>query len=100
MHQRAVILLHMNAQVLHHILGDVSVAAHKLHTNWCSGLCGARQRLTRGGAQGCEALIPGMKALIDRSAEAGVESICVGMPHRGARLCEVLCCVAMASSSA
>lgn len=26
-----------------------------------------------------------MKALIDRSAEAGVESICIGMPHRGAR---------------
>lgn len=39
-----------------------------------------------GGPQGCEALIPGMKALIDRSAEAGVESICIGMPHRGARL--------------
>ena len=25
-----------------------------------------------------------MKALIDRSAEAGVESVCIGMPHRGA----------------
>ncbi|KAK9832587.1 hypothetical protein WJX81_001617 [Elliptochloris bilobata] len=37
----------------------------------------------RFGLEGCEALIPGMKALIDRSAEAGVESICIGMPHRG-----------------
>ena len=52
----------------------------------------AKQGLTRGGAQGCEALIPGMKALIDRSAEAGVESICIGMPHRGARLREAMHC--------
>jgi hypothetical protein len=50
----------------------------------------ARRRRARAEApprarQGCEALIPGMKALIDRSAESGVESICIGMPHRGAR---------------
>ena len=31
-----------------------------------------------------------MKALIDRSAEAGVESICIGMPHRGACPASVL----------
>lgn len=36
--------------------------------------------------QGCETLIPGMKALIDRSTELGVESIVMGMPHRGALL--------------
>ena len=36
--------------------------------------------------QGCESLVPGMKALIDRSTELGVESIVMGMPHRGARL--------------
>ena len=37
----------------------------------------------RFGLEGCETLIPGMKAVIDSSAEAGVESICLGMPHRG-----------------
>lgn len=37
----------------------------------------------RFGLEGCEALIPGMKALIDRSADLGVESIVIGMPHRG-----------------
>ncbi len=40
----------------------------------------------RFGLEGCETLIPGMKAMIDRSAEGGVESICIGMPHRGAPL--------------
>ena len=35
------------------------------------------------GLEGCEALIPGMKALIDRGAELGVESVVIGMPHRG-----------------
>ena len=38
----------------------------------------------RFGLEGCETLIPGMKAMIDRSAEGGVENICIGMPHRGA----------------
>lgn len=33
--------------------------------------------------QGCESLIPGMKALIDRGTELGVDSIVMGMPHRG-----------------
>ena len=37
----------------------------------------------RFGLEGCEALIPGMKALIDTSAELGVESVVLGMPHRG-----------------
>lgn len=37
----------------------------------------------RFGLEGCESLIPGMKALIDRSVEHGVKSIVMGMPHRG-----------------
>ena len=37
----------------------------------------------RFGLEGCETLIPGMKALIDRSTEMGTESIVMGMPHRG-----------------
>ena len=37
----------------------------------------------RFGLEGAESLIPGMKALIDRSAEFGVNEICLGMPHRG-----------------
>lgn len=37
----------------------------------------------RFGLEGAESLIPGMKALIDQSVELGVESIVMGMPHRG-----------------
>jgi 2-oxoglutarate dehydrogenase E1 component len=37
----------------------------------------------RFGLEGAESLIPGMKALIDRSVDLGVESIVIGMPHRG-----------------
>jgi 2-oxoglutarate dehydrogenase E1 component len=37
----------------------------------------------RFGLEGGETLIPGMKAMIDRAAELGVESIVLGMPHRG-----------------
>ncbi|KAI8644778.1 oxoglutarate dehydrogenase, E1 component [Parasitella parasitica] len=37
----------------------------------------------RFGLEGGESLIPGMKALIDRSVDLGVESIVIGMPHRG-----------------
>ncbi|THH06849.1 hypothetical protein EW145_g3798 [Phellinidium pouzarii] len=37
----------------------------------------------RFGLEGCEALIPGMKALIDRSVEHGVKHVTLGMPHRG-----------------
>ena len=39
----------------------------------------------RFGLEGCETLIPGMKALIDRSTDMGVDSIVMGMPHRGVR---------------
>ena len=37
----------------------------------------------RFGLEGCESLVPGMKALIDRAAELGTDSIVIGMPHRG-----------------
>ncbi|KZT60346.1 2-oxoglutarate dehydrogenase, E1 component [Calocera cornea HHB12733] len=37
----------------------------------------------RFGLEGCESLIPCMKALIDRSVEHGVKNIVMGMPHRG-----------------
>jgi 2-oxoglutarate dehydrogenase E1 component len=37
----------------------------------------------RFGLEGGENLIPGMKALIDRSVDYGVKDIVIGMPHRG-----------------
>eukprot|EP00029_Vermamoeba_vermiformis_P007267 TRINITY_DN309_c0_g1_i1.p1 TRINITY_DN309_c0_g1~~TRINITY_DN309_c0_g1_i1.p1 ORF type:complete len:1036 (+),score=285.46 TRINITY_DN309_c0_g1_i1:380-3109(+) len=37
----------------------------------------------RFGLDGCEALIPGMKAMIDTAADIGIESIVIGMAHRG-----------------
>ncbi|RUP44754.1 hypothetical protein BC936DRAFT_149047 [Jimgerdemannia flammicorona] len=37
----------------------------------------------RFGLEGAEALIPGFKAMIDRSVDQGIESIVIGMPHRG-----------------
>jgi len=37
----------------------------------------------RFGLEGGESLIPGMKALIDRSVDHGVKDIVIGMPHRG-----------------
>lgn len=39
--------------------------------------------LKRFGLDGCEALIPGIKALIDRASDLGIEHIVMGMPHRG-----------------
>lgn len=39
----------------------------------------------RFGLEGCEALIPGMKALIDSASDRGVDSVVIGMPHRGGR---------------
>lgn len=36
----------------------------------------------RFGLEGCEALIPALKAIIDKSSESGVESVILGMPHR------------------
>ncbi|EMC98322.1 hypothetical protein BAUCODRAFT_32342 [Baudoinia panamericana UAMH 10762] len=37
----------------------------------------------RFGLEGGESLIPGMKAMIDRSVDYGVKDIVIGMPHRG-----------------
>eukprot|EP01103_Thecamoeba_quadrilineata_P018469 TRINITY_DN703_c0_g2_i1.p1 TRINITY_DN703_c0_g2~~TRINITY_DN703_c0_g2_i1.p1 ORF type:complete len:1022 (+),score=246.03 TRINITY_DN703_c0_g2_i1:105-3170(+) len=37
----------------------------------------------RFGLEGCESLIPGLKALIDHAADLGVEDVVIGMPHRG-----------------
>eukprot|EP00834_Sanchytrium_tribonematis_P006902 NODE_557_length_6097_cov_0.482161.p1 type:complete len:741 gc:universal NODE_557_length_6097_cov_0.482161:4568-2346(-) len=37
----------------------------------------------RFGLEGCEALIPGMKCLIDKAVDMGVNNIVMGMPHRG-----------------
>lgn len=37
----------------------------------------------RFGLEGCEILIPAMKEIIDGSTKLGVESIIMGMPHRG-----------------
>ncbi|KAK3550196.1 hypothetical protein QTP86_021223 [Hemibagrus guttatus] len=37
----------------------------------------------RFGLEGCEALIPALKTIIDKSSENGVENVILGMPHRG-----------------
>uniref|UniRef100_A0AAR2JJL0 oxoglutarate dehydrogenase (succinyl-transferring) n=1 Tax=Pygocentrus nattereri TaxID=42514 RepID=A0AAR2JJL0_PYGNA len=37
----------------------------------------------RFGLEGCEVLIPALKMIIDRSSAAGIESVIIGMPHRG-----------------
>lgn len=37
----------------------------------------------RFGLEGGESLIPGMKEMFDRASDLGVESIVIGMPHRG-----------------
>jgi len=46
----------------------------------------------RFGLEGCETMIPGMKALIDRSSEKGVTNVNIGMAHRGrlSVLCNVI----------
>ncbi|VDN02539.1 unnamed protein product [Thelazia callipaeda] len=37
----------------------------------------------RFGLEGCEVLIPAVKQVIDSSSAAGVDSVVIGMPHRG-----------------
>lgn len=39
--------------------------------------------MKRFGVDGCESLIPGIKALIDTAANLGIDHIVMGMPHRG-----------------
>ncbi len=48
--------------------------------------------LQRFGVEGCEALLPGVDALVGRCAVAGVRRIEVGMAHRGrlSLLCNLL----------
>ena len=36
----------------------------------------------RFGLEGCEALIPAMKMVIDTAAKQGVDTVIMGMPHR------------------
>jgi len=37
----------------------------------------------RFGIEGCEALLPGLEALVERCAARGVRRLEMGMPHRG-----------------
>ncbi|XP_040292412.1 2-oxoglutarate dehydrogenase-like, mitochondrial isoform X1 [Bufo bufo] len=37
----------------------------------------------RFGLEGCEVMIPALKAIIDKSSEMGLEYVTLGMPHRG-----------------
>ncbi|CAM9284040.1 unnamed protein product [Lampetra planeri] len=37
----------------------------------------------RFGLEGCEVLIPALKTIIDSSSAAGIDSVIMGMPHRG-----------------
>uniref|UniRef100_A0A8D0AJB0 2-oxoglutarate dehydrogenase complex component E1 n=1 Tax=Sander lucioperca TaxID=283035 RepID=A0A8D0AJB0_SANLU len=37
----------------------------------------------RFGLEGCEVLIPALKTMIDKSSAAGIDSVIMGMPHRG-----------------
>jgi 2-oxoglutarate dehydrogenase complex dehydrogenase (E1) component-like enzyme len=43
----------------------------------------------RFGLEGGESSIPGMKALISKSIDLGVESVVMGMPHRGRYVCYI-----------
>ncbi|KAF2642696.1 2-oxoglutarate dehydrogenase E1 component mitochondrial precursor [Massarina eburnea CBS 473.64] len=52
-------------------------------TNFESFLATKYPNDKRFGLEGGESLIPGMKALIDRSVDYGVKDIVIGMPHRG-----------------
>lgn len=36
----------------------------------------------RFGLEGCEVLIPALKMIIDKSSEAGIDTVIMGMPHR------------------
>jgi len=49
----------------------------------------------RFGLDGCEALIPGMKTMIDRVTELGTEYIVIGMPHRCVCMVAVVVCVSV-----
>jgi 2-oxoglutarate dehydrogenase E1 component len=42
-----------------------------------------KYKTKRFGLDGCESLIPGLKAMIDTASDLGVNSVVIGMPHRG-----------------
>jgi hypothetical protein len=48
-----------------------------------SFLAGKFSLAKRFGLEGCEVLVPGMEELINESVQRGVESIVLGMAHRG-----------------
>jgi len=52
-------------------------------TNWERYLAVKFGNAKRFGLDGAESLIPGLKALIDRATELGVDNVFMGMPHRG-----------------
>ena len=52
----------------------------ELFETFCSKKFTAAKRF---GLEGGESIVPGMKSLLDRSAEHGVESVVIGMAHRG-----------------
>lgn len=56
------------------------LAWSEMFETFCANKFTAAKRF---GLEGCETLIPGMKAMIDRVTDLGVESIVMGMPHRG-----------------
>lgn len=55
----------------------------KLHSRFEAFLAKKWSSEKRFGIEGCEVLIPAMKMIIDKSSELGVESIIMGMSHRG-----------------
>ena len=64
--------------------------AHRRFESFLANKYAAAKRF---GLEGCETLIPGMKAMIDHAADLGVETVCVGMPHRGGDTHFQACCV-------
>ena len=52
----------------------------ELFETFCNTKYGAAKRF---GLEGGESFVPGLKALIDRASELGVESVTIGMAHRG-----------------
>ncbi|CAM6044651.1 unnamed protein product [Sphagnum compactum] len=57
---------------------------HLLYTDYFERFLAKKfQASKRFGIEGCESLIPGLFALIERAAETGVEAIELGMSHRG-----------------
>ena len=58
---------------------------HRLgRATYFEAFCGQKYAgVKRFGLEGCEALIVGLDALVERAAAGGVEHVVMGMPHRG-----------------